>query len=146
MIVKKMMSTIMSFILSLFLVCIALFAMLELLEIQDSEAGVRAFVFASINFLILIVVIGFGKSVASAVGAMYPAICLSTIVYTLVNLSFNFAACNMESTALFTIIDLLIMFVYFCIVAPMVVFGVGNDDEDTSQKNDFNNNNYNIRR
>ena len=127
------MSTIISLILSVFLVCIALFAMLAVLKVQDSAAGTEALVFSSINFFILIVIIGFGKNIASAIGARYPAICLSTIIYTVINLAFNFAACNMDSTVLFTLVNLIIIFIYLSVTLPILVFGIGrensNDDE-----------------
>lgn len=117
-------STIASFLLSVFFICIVIFLMLEVLEIQYSYIGFSALIFPIIDFLILITVIGFGKGFSKIIGiGMYAPVCTATVLYTIVNLAFNCIACDMHSFAGFVLINLVTMFVYLCVVIPIAVTG-----------------------
>lgn len=150
MIVKNRFTTVASLLLTTFFVCIIIFVMLEVLEIQDSDTGIRPLVFTIIDFIMVYIIIGFGKSIANAVGGgMYPSICGTTVVYSVINIAFNCLERDMDSTAIFTLINLVMLFVYFCIVIPLAVAGSGQEEEkriDPNRTNNIDNNQYNIRR
>ncbi|MCD7741928.1 MAG: hypothetical protein LUI06_06985 [Ruminococcus sp.] len=136
---KKPINTIASFILTVFFICIVLFLMIEVFHIADSNTGARAFIFEGISFVILLVIIGFGRGISSAVGSgMYPPICATTVLYAIISLVYNVAACDMKSTAVFTLLNLLLLFVYFCIVIPMAVAGSNAKSESTDVINTHN--------
>lgn len=125
---KKMMTIAASILLSIFFFCIVLYLMIEVLELQDTKVGIRPFIFASIDFLIILITIGFGKNVAQIVGtAMYAPIAASTVIYSIAMLSFNCLCSDMESTAMFTLINLGLLFVYLCVVIPLVITGAGRE-------------------
>lgn len=127
---KRTMTIVASLLLSSFFFCIVLFAMLEVLKLQETSVGIRPFIFAVIDYLIILITLGFGKNLSEAVGrAMYVPIAVSTVVYSLGSLAFNCYGIDIGSTALFTLIDLIMLFVYLCIVIPLAVTGAGREEQ-----------------
>lgn len=132
---KAFRSIAVSVVLSLFYMAIVLFLMLKVLFVQDCDNSVSPFVFVGISFIAVLVVVGFGKSVSKAIGSgMYPGVCLSTVLYAVAAAVYNCAAADKLGFGMFTLFDLIILFVYLAATLPIAVRGANSDVLDTEEK------------
>lgn len=121
---KKVLNTWAAIGLSLFFIAIVLVLMIGVLEVQDADNGTAAFVFAGIEFFILLMVFGLGQSFSRSIGVeMYTVLCTTTVVYVILGTIVNCAVPDSLSTVAFTLIDLVLLFVYFIVSVPLCVTG-----------------------
>lgn len=121
---KKAINTFAAVILSLFFIAIVLVIMIGVRKVQDADNGTAAFVFAGIEFLVLLLVFGLGRSVSSAIGVeMYAVLCTTTVIYVIIGSIVNCVAPDDLSTVWFTLINLALLFIYAVISVPLCVTG-----------------------
>ncbi len=127
---KKAVYTITSLLLCVMFVCLMLFIMLEGIHILDSSNGSRAMVFTGIDICLLLILVGLGKPISKYVGiSMYVPICVATAAYMLLAFGSTFALSFVLPTLIFTIVKLVLLFIFFCIIIPLAVVGVISKNE-----------------
>lgn len=130
---KKSLSTIASLFLCLFFVVIMLFVALGVIDILSYDNGAAALLFSVINFVVLTGVVGFGRNMLKASGVgMYLPLCAASIVYTVIAQIVTLTLFNVLTATWFVLVELLVIFVFFCAAIPMIVIGINrkkNEDE-----------------
>lgn len=116
-----------SLFLAFFLIAIILVAMLGVMKVTDYDAGVPAIIFAVINMLALAIVYGAGGVLSKKLGVGgYAPVAGMTAVYTVVQLVYMFVAYKSASPIMYTLISLIILFVYCAIILPIALNGAKN--------------------
>lgn len=130
---NRLLSTIVSLLLTIFFVCIMFFVMISGMNIFESDNGSTAMVFTIIDSLILIGLVGLGKPVSKAIGVgMFAPITAAAIVYTIVAMASTLLLAGCLSSFFFTLVKLVLLFIFLCVVIPLAVSGKNNKrDEDT---------------
>ncbi len=133
---KKSLYTIFSLFLVLAFSGLMLFIMLACLDILDFDNGIRAMVFAVIDLFALLVFVGFGRSISKGIGVgMYVPVCIATVAYIIVSFVLTFITFAIFSELAFTIIKLVLMFIFLCVIIPLIVAGINSKrNEDTRQE------------
>ena len=109
------------------------FVMISGMNIFESDNGSTAMVFTIIDSLILIGLVGLGKPVSKAIGVgMFAPITAAAIVYTIVAMASTLLLAGCLSSFFFTLVKLVLLFIFLCVVIPLAVSGKNNKrDEDT---------------
>lgn len=130
---NRFISTIVSLFLCLCFVGIIFYVMIAGLHILDSNNGTAAMIFAFIDSLILIALVGLGKPIAKAIGVgMFAPTTIATIIYTILATAATLFLFNVLSPFLFILVKVVLLFILLCVVIPLVVIGKNSrKDEDT---------------
>lgn len=128
---KSSLGMILTLFLLLFFYAIVLFVLFAVLNINEYKAFPAVLLFSIVNFIILLVVIGGGSEICRAIGvASYISLCAVTVIFSLLQfiyLGFNYRSETITSYILF---HLIILFMYFIIVIPMVLIGNKNNSKN----------------
>jgi hypothetical protein len=127
---KTSLGKLLSLFLLLFFFVIVLFVLFSVLNINDFKVFPAVLTFSIINFIILLVVIGGGSELIEKIGvASYISICFVTVIFTL--LQFVYLGFGYQSEAIISYIlyHLIILFVYFVIIIPIVLMGIKNNSK-----------------
>lgn len=117
-------TTLVSGFLSLFLIGIIVFVLIGIVEVLDYNAGVPALVFEIINMLCVGVMFGLGSVIRKATGtATFAGVATVTGLYTVIQLVFTLLAVKDMGPMWFTLVSLIILFVYCLIVLPLCLNG-----------------------
>ncbi len=122
---KKALNTGVAIGLSLFFMVVVLVLMLAVMEIQDADNAVGAFIFVIFMFIVLLAVFGFGRQISEKMGIeMYTVLCMTTSLYVVLGTVLNCALADSVSGGVFFLINLALLFVYFIVSFPLYVTGV----------------------
>ncbi len=129
MIMKRMLGTISSFLLSCLFVGIVFFLILGVLDVDKSDSYTAVLVFTIIESAILLLVVGLGKTISNAIGVgMYAPLCASTVFYVAVTTTINCLLFDELSKTTFILINLAIVFVFLCFALPLIAKGANSGD------------------
>lgn len=118
---------IISLFLAFFLIAIILVAMLGVMKVTDYDAGVPAIIFSVINMLALAIVYGAGSVLTKKLGVGgYAPVAGMTAVYTIAQFVYMFLEYKTASPIMYTLISLIILFVYCVIILPIALNGAKN--------------------
>lgn len=113
--------------LALFLIAILLVAMLGIMKITDYDAGVPAMIFAIINMVTIAFVYGMGGTISKKIGVGgYAPIAGMTGVYTIAQFIYMFVAYKDAEPLKYTLISMIILFIYCLISLPIALNGSKN--------------------
>jgi hypothetical protein len=100
-------------------------------DIQASENFLPTFLFMIVNSLVIIIVIGFGKTLSKIMAiASYISIATITVLYTLILYIFIFATYNIISVKYYSLFHILILFIYFLLVLPTALSGINHKNNN----------------
>lgn len=127
---KRMLGTIVSLFITLFFMGIIIYVMTEGMHLPDKEAWGGIITFTVIEFLILLVVIGFGKFISGALGTgLYAPLCTVTVFYAILGTALNLILSG-NSSFVVILTNLILLFVYAAIALPITVKGVNSKGGD----------------
>lgn len=131
--VNRFLSTIASLFLTMFFVGIMYYVMIEGVHILDSSNAVASMVFTALDSLILIVLVGLGKPISKAIGVgTFAPVTVATVIYTILAMGATLLMFGSASAFLFTLIKLILLFIFLCVVIPLAVVGkTTKTNEDT---------------
>lgn len=113
--------------LSMFLIAILLVLMIGILKVTDYDAGIPATIFAAINMVLLAFVYGLGGAITKKIGVGgYAPVAGMTGVYTVVQFIYMFASYKEAKPMNYTLISMIILFVYCLISLPIALNGSKN--------------------
>ena len=128
---KRMLGTIVSLFITAFFMGIILYVMTEGMHLPEKETWGGIITFTIIEFLILIIVIGFGKLISRALGVgLYAPICTVTVIYAIFGTVLNLVLAG-NSAFVVILTNLILLFVFAAITLPIAVKGL------TSKGGDF---------
>lgn len=127
---KDLAKIVASMLLSLFFIGIIIFVLIGVFDFESSEIFANSLVMVLINFLIVIGVIGFGKPLSKLIGAgMYVPVCVVTVIYLIASFVFTFVMLGTDHEIAYTLVNLVMLFIYLCIVIPMSVAGINSNSD-----------------